>query len=485
MLHRTYIEKINTIISGDSINTGLNPVSELVYGVNNSRMLLYFDHSKIKCLMDEKICPDISKFKHYLKITNAGSLDFTQIHCNEISSMSDATKVRASSFDLIFFLIPQFWDCGKGFDYSKTFFNQGYYGKNCGSTLQDSSRLLSYDGSNWYQARNGYMWQEDGIYSNDTLSKEYDKFGSAEGSAIIIGRQHFDVGNENINLDITEIVNRFILGELENYGIGVAFSPQLERTNNGVENYIGFLTHKTNTFFEPYVETIYDDYVSDDRANFIVGKKNRLYLYCNIGGKFENLDEIPTCTVNDELYEVKQYSKGIYYIEIMLKKGIFKPNTMLYDTWDNLVYQGEKLDPIELDFVTKGSNTYFNIGTKCEFTNRLVPSLYGIDADEKIQRGDVRRVGINARVEYNKNTSELVDDMYYRLYIKDGQREIDVIPYERVNKTFIENYIVIDTNMLIPQKYYIDVKFKYNQEMILHHNVLSFFITDNMNNKYN
>ena len=48
MVTRTYIEKINTIISGDTINTGLNPVSELVYGANNTRMLVYFDYNKIK-----------------------------------------------------------------------------------------------------------------------------------------------------------------------------------------------------------------------------------------------------------------------------------------------------------------------------------------------------------------------------------------------------------------------------------------------------
>ena len=131
MVTRTYIEKINTIISGDTINTGLNPVSELVYGANNTRMLVYFDHNEIKKMYEEKVFPDLSKMKHYLKITNASSLDFTQVHCSETSSITEATKIRAASFDLIFFLIPQQWDCGKGFDYAATFFNQGYYGKNC------------------------------------------------------------------------------------------------------------------------------------------------------------------------------------------------------------------------------------------------------------------------------------------------------------------------------------------------------------------
>ena len=49
MVYKTYISKFNTIISNSKINTGINPISELVY-VNDyivSRALIYFDHLKI------------------------------------------------------------------------------------------------------------------------------------------------------------------------------------------------------------------------------------------------------------------------------------------------------------------------------------------------------------------------------------------------------------------------------------------------------
>jgi hypothetical protein len=75
--------------------------------------------------------------------------------------------------------------------------------------------------------------------------------------------------------------------------------------------------------------------------------------------------------------------------------------------------------------------------------------------------------------------------MEARVYVKDGQRELDVIPFHRINKTDTECYFIVDTNILLPQKYYIDIKVIYNQEEIIHHNTLSFFITDNLNNKYN
>ena len=414
-----------------------------------------------------------------------GSLDFTQVHCNEISSITDDIKIRAASFDLIFFLIPKFWDNGKGFDYTKTFFNQGYYGKLCTGTKSDSSRLLSTDGCNWYQARNGYLWDEEGIYSNLTLSKEYDNFSSEQGSSIIIGRQHFDIGNENIYLDITDIFNKFMMGELENYGIGIAYTPMLELTEGKIENYTGFLTNKTNTFFEPHVESFYDDYVSDDRNNFALDKNNKLYLYCNIGGRCENLDEIPTCSVEGKEYEVKQFSKGIYYIDINLSRNDFKANTMLFDTWGNIIYQGTKLYDAELDFVVKSNAIHFNIGNSIEDSNRLVPTIHGINYNEKIFRNDdIRKVVVDCRVEYAKNKSEFVKNIKYRLYIKDGEREITIHPYSNVNMSFIENYFVLYMDDLIPQRYYIDIKILYNIEEITYKDVLEFDIINSLDNKY-
>ena len=423
MITRTYISKFNTIIKNSDLNTGINPVAELTYGANNSRMLVYFDHSKLACMVNDKVCPDITKFKHYLKITNAGSIDFSQAHHRETSSISDATKIRTSSFDLIFFLIPQQWDQGKGYDYTRTFFNQGFYGH----LEQDPARLISNEGCNWFQPRNAFKWDENGIYEPTTLSKEYDKFGSDEGSEIIIARQHFDLGVENINVDITDIVNKFITEEIPNYGIGIAFSPMLEMVECKTEHYVGFLTNNTPSFFEPYVESVYEDCISDDRSNFILDKPNKLYLYCNVGSELVNLDEMPTCQVNEKEYEVKQYSKGIYYIDITLSKNDFKVNTMLYDTWGNIKYQGVELDDVELDFVVKTASVYFNIGNTIENKQKVIPTISGIKENENIKRGDVRKVMITPQVEYSKNMAELIDSMEARVYIKDGTRELDVI----------------------------------------------------------
>lgn len=496
MVYKTYLSKTNSIISGSKLNTGLNPIMELCYGKDTivTRSLVYFDHNKIKEQMANGNMPDISKMKHTLHITNAGSIDFTQLHQKETSSINDNKKIRATSFDLIFFLIPKPWDMGKGFEYSKNYFNMDFYSR----TVVDPNRLYSEDGCNWFKRMNGFPWDEPGIYSNDKLSEEYDKF-SAGKESIVIGRQHFDVGNENINLDITDTVNKFITGELENNGIGIAFSPLLESSESEYENYIGFLTDKTNTFFEPFVETRYDDVVSDDRANFVLGKRNRLYLYCTIGDHLEDLSINPTVTIRNSEGEIvrdsagremtmimsKRQAKGIYYIDFKLSRSDFQPDTMLYDTWTNIQYQGTLLDDVELDFVIKQSANYFNIGNSMTTTNvTFNPVISGIKEKEQLYRGDVRKLTINAKPQYTSNTVQLVDNMDIRLYIKDGTREIDVIEWDKVNKAFMENYYMVDTNILIPQRYFVDIRIKYGMNSIIHHDVLQFDIVDDLNNKY-
>ena len=114
--------------------------------------------------------------------------------------------------------------------------------------------------------------------------------------------------------------------------------------------YVGFFTQHTNSFFEPYVETRYDEYIKDDRTNFYLDKDNKLYFYASVSGSNVNLDELPTCTIEGCQKAVKQASKGIYYIDINLSSEDYEEDVMLYDIWDNIKYKGKQFNSeIELD----------------------------------------------------------------------------------------------------------------------------------------
>lgn len=542
MIVHTFLDKCNTIIRNSNTNTGINPVGELSYGYTTTRLLIHFPIDKIKSYIDDKTMPDKSKIRHILKMTNTNGIDLMDLHCNKISS-TGGDKKRATSFDLIFFLIPREWDRGKGFHFTDKEYNFDGYRK----SEVDSKRLHSIDGCNWFQARNGIMWDEAGVYSLKTLEDEYNKFSSDQGSEIIIGRQRFDIGYENISLDITDTVNKMIDGEIENYGIGIAFTPGLESSyvdwdehytlgdfstwvnenknyENSLkeplqkvldeakmpsqydrneelnkyketilgygENYVGFFTDKTNTFFEPFLETVYDDYIADDRSGFSLDKNNRLYFYSSVAGNPVNLDEMPTCQIVDDdeniimFPEVKQTTKGAYYVEVMFPSTQYEADYMYHDVWSNIIYDGIRMQDVELDFTLTNANSWIGLGSNFTRVAEFSPSIAGIKSDEEIRRGDIRKVSINALVKYENKTSQLVDNTEIRLYVRDGMREIDVLPFHKVNKSDSELYTIVDTSMLIPQRYFIDVKFKYNMQEVVHHDVLHFKIVDDLTNKY-
>ena len=471
----TFISKSNTIIKDSVASVGLNPILELNYGKMLTRGLIYFDHTKVQKMVEDKIYPDISKLRHVLKMKNAGSIDDKHINRIYLDSNGDYYKQRTSSFDLIYFLIPNDWDEGKGFDYKQDLNLRNH-------------RAYSWRGCNWYQYQTYCKWENEGIYSTDKLSKELDLFTSKNGnqSNIIIGYQHFDKGNESIEFDITETFNKFITGELCNYGIGIAFSPQYENKNTDLSQYVGFFTSHTHSFFEPYVETTYDETIEDDRADFYLDKPNKLYFYSIVGGKYANLDEFPTCMVNDTSYEVKQATKGVYYIDIEVPSSSYEGNTMLYDVWSNIKYKGKSFPNVELEFVTKLSNDYYQFGIPSpKQETEVIPTLYGIKYKETIKRGDIRKVNVDCRIPYTTDQDRNNNYIEYRLYILSGEKQIDVIDWQKVEKGYNENYFFINTNELLPSRYYIDIRINVNMELFNYQKVLEFDIADNITEYYN
>jgi len=471
---KTYLTKSNTIFKDSCINLGLNPIMELNFGKAVSRGIIYFDHSKVQQMVNDKTYPDMSKLHHTLKMTNAASLNKIDIYKPCADMIFNDYKERANSFDLIFFLINKEWDNGIGFDYVKDMHKGEHI-------------AFSNECSNWYQNKNYFKWDEEGIYSNDTLSKSFELFKTKQCKDIntIIGYQHFDFGNENIEFDITETFNKFITNDLENYGIGIAFSPSFELEQTDKTQYVGFFTQNTHSFFEPYVETTYDETIEDDRANFYLDKDNKLYFYAVVGGNYANLDELPTCTVNGSQKASKQATKGIYYIDINLSSEEYEADTMIYDVWSNLKYKGKELKDVELSFVTKSENDYFSFGLpKQNEETEFIPSVYGIQDHEQIKRGDIRKINIDCRIPYTTNQLRCVDGIEYRLYVMSGLKEYDVISWRKVERGYNENYLLINTNEMIPSRYYLDLRIHRNLELINHPKILEFDIindiTDNL-----
>lgn len=443
---RTYFDKNNTIIRDTTLNTGRNPIAELFYGGDDiqrwSRFIFHFDVDRLKALYNDGTYPDLTKMNHTLKITNTSNFDEQLLGGNRPGS-----KERTSSFDLILFRINEHWDEGVGYDY--TFHND--------LTGDDT---ISTNPSNWIYARTNVPWPNgSGIYS-----------GSPNN---IIATQHFDQGNENIEMDITNEVNGLITGDT-NYGYGLAFDRNIETLTTDQFQYVGFFTRHTHFTYEPHVESVYHDVIQDDRHDFYLDKPNKLYLYSNVGGQPTNLDEKPEVEVIDNdgnvisaytQSAVTHVTKGVYSIDIMIPSDQYDDCFIFHDTWKNIKLNGKNKNDIELDIPLKSEDEYFNIGSNDELPKDYSFSISGIDSGEKIVRGDVRKVFVHANIPFTVEQKEVIDGLKYRLYVKEGRTEHTIIDFQDVERAKNYNFFLLDTESLVPDTYYIDVKAVSNDEV--------------------
>jgi len=457
MVIHTYFEKNNTIVSNTSANTGLNPVAELYYGGQSneqaySRFIFKFDESRLKELVEDKTFTDLSKLKHTIRMTNTGSFD------KELLNKNMGSKARTCSFDLIVFEINQDWDNGVGYDYFLPILETGV----------DVS--FSNNASNWTNAKTGQKWTNGiGVYS---------------GSPVVISSQHFDKGNENIELDVSDYVNNLLSNSgATNYGLGIAFEDSFELMNTIQKQYVGFFTNNTQTFYEPYLETVYSNHIRDDRNNFFLDKVNELYLYVNVGGNPTNLDELPNVNIlnsNGTIIntylpsDINQITKGVYSISLQIDTND-NIETMYYDVWTNLIINGVARPNLEMSFVLKDSVDYYNMNGDF-VTKKVAVSLSGLQDNEKIKRGDIRKVRVSTRIPYTVEQSQTITDIKYRLYILEGPSELTVIDFQAVEMASNYSYFLLDTASLLPNKYHLDVLVTSNLEVTTLKTVMQFEI---------
>jgi len=462
MVIRNYIEKNNTIIKDTSINTGRNPIAELWYGGKSSttdytRHLIYFDILDIQDRYTNGELGNLSNVTHTLKMCNSSTFDINL----QAQKLLDG-KQRTSSFDLILFRINKSWDEGCGYDYQRLF------------TIEDDNNITFVESaSNWLNATTLDTWGEPGVYSGSP-------------SAITITTQHFDKGNENIEMDITDEVNSLITGGTTNYGYGVAFERDLELLIKTPAQYVGFFTRHTQTYYEPFVETIHDNTILDDRKNFYRGKLNKLYLYSNIGGEPTNLDNNPSVKIYDEnavlfssitTAQTVQVTTGIYYAEIFVP--ITQEDCVLFsDVWGDVNINGVSRPEVGLEFEIKDDDEYYNIGNNEGLPIEYVMSLSGVKRDEKIKRGEKRKIMVSARLPYTINESKVIDGLEYRLWVREGNTQVSVIDWQDINRTYLKNYFILDTSWMIPNEYFIDIKLTSNMQVITYTEQMKFQVVN-------
>jgi hypothetical protein len=251
---------------------------------------------------------------------------------------------------------------------------------------------------------------------------------------------------------------------------------------NYYARYVGFFTRHTQTFYEPFLETSYNDLILDNRNSFYSYNNNRLYLYSYIGGIPTSLDNLPVVTLENNqgnvvgTYTGCQITQGVYQITT---SGITVTTPCMFtDTWSNLVYNGISLPNVVNDLTVLPYQGYFTLGTQSRDPELFGFDFYGIKQDEKILNTDVRKVGVVIKKAYTSNEVLTPVTAYYRIYVNEGTTEVQVQDWTQINRASNEYYFIFDTKDKIPNEYNVDIKVLTSGEVDTYKKTLTFQIVN-------
>ena len=489
-IYKSYLNKSNTLIQNSYTNTSRNPIVELFYGrVDNlsapigfSRFIFDINLSNLQSNISEKIITSGcgTNYSHTFRMTNTSYFDEELIN-----STTSQGRRRATSFDLILFRIPktsgttgspQLWDSGSGYD---------YYDYKV-SNLND--RSFSHRPSNWYERTTISGWSVNGIYDNK--NSQSGATASLNYSALtIVDTQHFEFGNEDIEFNMTNEINGILNGTITGgTGWGVAFYPQVENISGMTENYsVGFFSPNTQTFYEPFLETNYNDLIIDDRNKFYSGNNNELYLYVYENGNAVNLDNLPTVDIfNSNNVAVSgftglstcQVTKGVYKCSINNLTASTVP-CLFYDVWKGLSVSSTSISNVTLEFALLPKNGNFQIGSVTQQPKIYGFSFDGIRQNEKVLNTDIRKVNVTIKQAYSTNTPLTTIESYYRIYVREGlTTEVQVQDWTRINESPDGFYFIFDTTDKIPNEYFVDIKVVSDRNIDTHKRELQFQIVN-------
>jgi hypothetical protein len=449
---RSYFEKNNTIIRDSRVNSSKNPNTEIFYGSGFSKFIFKVDFTELINKINNGDYVNDNNTRHYLKMTN------TIFGDESLKGLERGNgRRRAVSFDLILFKIDEYWDEGVGFEYDRTPFD-----------FSVSGNFLDERPSNWYNRTYLDPWSEQGIYSD---------------SPNIIDTIHFDNGDEHINVDITDYVNGIIeSGDIDN-GIGLAFDIPYQDITDSTEQSVAFFSKYTQTFFEPYVESVFSDRISDNRQNFVGNVQQNLYLYITKGTNFHDLDFEPLVDILDstgtvipglqDLYTTK-VRKGVYVVTFGIDGSLCDGRRFFFDKWKNLEIDGASINDVTQKFVPKPFTAQYTIGENQTELQRYVVQITGIKQNEKIKRGSNRKVVVTFR-SIDVPKSQLFEEVYYRIFIKEGKTEVIVHDWTQLDVTN-ENSFFLDTSYMIAREYQMEIKGKTHTEEIFYNEYIKFEI---------
>jgi hypothetical protein len=336
-------------------------------------------------------------------------------------------ETTPTSFDLFVYPLSRSWDEGTGVEMDGI--DVGF--------------------CNWTDATSTQTWTMTG---SDYITAS---FGSAS--------QHFDRGQEDLEVDITSVVNAWLTGGLSNNGLIVKLGTTEEYNNT--DYYIKEFHGRESKFIEslPYIEARWSNVKKDNRGNFAFNQNNNLYLYNFVRGQLVNLTEPILVRLQDHVIGTSaSYSAtitasfvetGIYSASFNVPSGL---SSSLYDIW----YSGSSVHMTgnirALNLTGSSVNPYNDFTANVNNLRQVYDS-----AEEARFSVNVRKKNFKTHVASVKSASldmdrEYIENMYYSVINDENGMTVipfgtaSLNPYTKLSYDSNGNYFDLFFNSFVP-----------------------------------
>lgn len=287
----------NLVNRGTGSNMGASDILEVFsiygqtsgstgYSTEESRILINFPISSILSDRTSKYLPSSGSVRFFIKAYNA-------IH----------STTTPEHFTLVVAPISRSWTEGTGLD-------------------MDEYTDLGY--SNWISASSTSGWANEG---GDFLT----------GSGAATGSQFFDLGTEDLEVEITEQVERWLAGTTGSNGLGIYLTPS--EANDTKSYYTKKFFGRDSEFklWRPHIEARWNSQIADDRGNFYVSSSllssenvNTIYLYNFKNNKYTDIPSIGSGNIFVKIYE----TLGTSSVSLPIAGGVISGNpTVITGGW--------------------------------------------------------------------------------------------------------------------------------------------------------
>tara|TARA_R110000824_G_scaffold35522_15_gene111281 strand:- start:1193 stop:2728 length:1536 start_codon:yes stop_codon:yes gene_type:complete len=129
--------------------------------------------------------------------------------------------------------------------------------------------------------------------------------------ALPLVNQTFDTGTENLEVDVTTLVEQWIAGSKTNYGFGIQLTSSEEDSTSRSYYTKKFFSRTSEYFFRrPMIEARFNDARYDNRVDFVYSSSlapandnlNTIWLYNRARSKLTNIPDVGTGNIGVSIY---------------------------------------------------------------------------------------------------------------------------------------------------------------------------------------